>query len=250
MTDKNFINKKIYYVSNGFKICGILNKVNDSDEMAIICHARCSSKDSRATAHLSNALTNEKINNFRFDFVSCGESEGDFTDYSITCMINNLNDAIKEMKTKYGFNSFILIGCSMGARIISLVNHNDYDIKKLIFWYGAFNYPRKIFPSKNERIAKRNGYCTIEPNRKYAYNFFIDEKKYVAYKVLYKWDIPKLFIHGTRDSYVCYKSSIEISKKCKNSEVYLIQNADHGFHTEGSIEKAIEETIIFIKSNN
>ena len=98
MTSKNIINKKIYYISNGFRICGILNKVNDSDEIIVICHARGSSKDSRATTHLSDALTNEKINNFRFDFVSCGESEGDYTDYYVTNMINNLNDSLKEMK--------------------------------------------------------------------------------------------------------------------------------------------------------
>ena len=148
MNSKNIVNKKISYLSNGFKICGILNKVNDSDQIIVICHARGSSKDSRATTHLSDSLTNEKINNFRFDFVSCGESEGDFTDYSITNMINNLNDTLKEIKEKYGFNSFILIGCSIGARIISLVNNTDYDIKKLIFWYGAFNYPRKLLPGK------------------------------------------------------------------------------------------------------
>lgn len=249
MISKNIVNKKIYYLSNGFKICGILNKVNDSDEVIIICHARGSSKDSRATTHLSDALTNETINNFRFDFVSCGESEGDYTDYSVTNMINNLNDSLKEMK-KYGYNSFILIGCSIGARIISLVNNTDYDIKKLIFWYGAFNYPRKIFPSKNEIIAKRRGWCYIEPGKKYTYDYFLDEKKYVAYKILYNWNIPKLFIHGTSDPYVSFKSSIKISKKCDNSKLILIENADHGFHTEGSIEKAIEETVKFIKINN
>lgn len=249
MTSKNIINKKISYLSNGFKMCGILNKVNDSDEIIVICHARGSSKDSRATTHLSDALTNEKINNFRFDFLSCGESEGDYTDYSVTNMINNLNDSLKEMK-KYGYNSFILIGCSIGARIISLVNNTDYDIKKLIFWYGAFNYPRKLFPSKNEMIAKKYGYCNIESGRKYTYDYFLDEKKYVAYKVLYKWNIPKLFMHGTRDSYVSFKSSIKISKKCDNCKLVLIENADHGFHTDGSIEKAIEETIKFIKVNN
>ena len=35
-----------------------------------------------------------------------------------------------------------------------------------------------------------------------------------------------------------------------NSKLILIENADHGFHTEGSIEKAIEETVKFIKINN
>ena len=82
-----------YYTFDNKKICGIINIVNQNQEIAIICHARTSSKDSRPTTMLANCLTKEKINNFRFDFTSCGESDGDYNDYDndyyLSAIINN-----------------------------------------------------------------------------------------------------------------------------------------------------------------
>ena len=242
------MNEKLFYFSGKTKLCGILNKVNNTNELVIICHARTSSKDSRLTTLLANMLSKSNINSFRFDFIACGESSGNISDYTVTNMVNNLNDTLYKMKVDYGFKDFILIGCSMGARIISLVNYNQFNIKKIVLWYGALDYFRTIFnlPSKKEKIAKKQGYYCIEKGIKLSYNYFVDERKYFAYKNLYKWEVPKLFIHGTKDPYVNYKSSIKVSKKCKNSKLVLIQNADHGFHDENSMNLALKETINFI----
>ena len=90
------MNEKIFYFSKKIKLCGILNKVNKSDEIVIICHARTSSKDSRATTLLAEALSKSNINNFRFDFIACGESQGNISDYSVSNMVNNLNDTLKK----------------------------------------------------------------------------------------------------------------------------------------------------------
>ncbi len=240
--------EKLFYDSGKIKLCGILDKVNNTNELVVICHARSSSSHSRPTTLLASALSNANINNFRFDFVACGESSGDISDYSVTNMVNNLNDTLDKMKTDYGFENFILIGCSMGARIISLVDHKKFNIKKIVLWYGALDYFRKPFnlPSKKEKMAKKEGYYCIEKGIKLSYNYFVDERKYFAYKNLYKWNVPKLFIHGTNDPYVNYKSSLKVSKKCKNAKLVLIKNGDHGFHDEESMKLALKETLNFI----
>lgn len=240
---------KFYYPTfDGKKLCGILNSVNQNKEMIVICHARTSSKDSRPTTMLANYLTTEKINNFRFDFISCGESDGDYRDYTVSNMVLNLKDTLKLLKEK-GFEKFILIGCSMGGRIISLINEKDYDIKKLILWYPALDYGRGIFnlPGKKEKHAKKYGFYQIENGCKLSYEYFVDERKYRAYKALYNKNCLKLFIHGTADPYVSFVSSKKISNKCKNSKLILIENADHGFHNETHMKNALEETVKFIK---
>ena len=242
--------RKIFYKSNK-KICGLININNPSNKtIAIICHARYSSKNSNPTTQISLALNEYNFNNFRFDFVSCGESEGDYLDYTISNMVENLNDTLEMLKNKYDFENFILIGCSLGARVISLVDKEKYNILKLIFWYGAFDYKNRIFnlPGKKEKIALKNGYYTIEKGNKLSYEYFKDERKYVAYKKLYKWNIPKLFIHGNKDQFVNYKSSIAISKKCTNSKIRIINNGDHGFHSEICMKEAIKCTIDFINN--
>lgn len=138
--------QKLTYKSNNQNLVGILNKINDTDEIVVICHARTSSKDSRPTKRLSESMNEIGLNNFRFDFIACGESEGNNVDYNVSNMIQNLNDTLNYLKSE-GYNRFILVGCSMGARIVSLVNHEKFNIEKIILWYGAFDYGRYIKPT-------------------------------------------------------------------------------------------------------
>lgn len=243
------MNKKINYISNNMKVYGILNQVNDNKSIAVICHARTSNKDSNAPTSIANYLTENDYNNFRFDFVSSGESEGSYTDYIITNMVNNLNDTLRELHDKYGYESFTLIGCSLGAFIASLANLHDYKIEKYISWYGAFNSSKRLFnlPSKKEIKAKREGFYPIEKGWKLSYEYFIDIKQYLDYSQLKKSNIPKLFIHGTKDPYVNYKYSIKMNKECKNSKLVLIEGGDHGFHDKNNMKEALMNTINFIK---
>lgn len=243
--------EKVFYSTyNNLKLCGILNQVDKNDTIAVICHARTSSKDSRPTTKLSEVLTKNNINNFRFDFVSCGESEGEYKDYTVSNMIKNLQDTLDMLKDRYGFKSFVLIGCSMGGRIVSNVDLNSYDIRKIVLWYSAIDYGRGLFniPSRKERIAKKQGYYPIENRWKLSYEYFKDERKYTTYKRLQKIDIPLLFVHGTFDRYVSYKSSVNTSKKCKNAKLHLIDGADHGFHNDEHMKEALEVTLNFIKN--
>ena len=188
--------EKIYYSTfDNKKLCGILNVNNVSKKIVIICHARTSSKDSRPTTMLANYLSKEKLNNFRFDFISCGEADGEYNDYTVSNMVLNLKDTLNLLKGK-GFEKFILIGCSMGGRIISLINEKEFNIEKLVLWYPALDYGRGIFnfPSKREKIAKKLGFYQIEKGCKLSYEYFVDERKYKAYRNLYKSGCQKVKI--------------------------------------------------------
>ena len=242
-------NKFFYDTYNGLKLCGILSKINDSDKIAVICHPRTSSKDSNAVKTISSELSRNNINNFRFDFVSCGESDGEYDEYSVSHMIKNLEDTLDMLIKKYSFNSFILVGCSMGGRIVSLIDENKYNIKKIVLWYPALNLRKSIFnlPGKRERLAKKQGYYQIEKGVKLSYEYFEDERRYRADKHLYSIDIPLLFIHGTSDKFVPYTSSVKVSKKCKNAKLLLINGGDHGFHDDKCMKEAINKTLEFIK---
>lgn len=247
------IEKKIkYHTYNDLKLSGILNKVNNSDTIVVICHARTSSKDSRSTTKIAEKMTENNINNFRFDFIACGESEGEYNEYTVTNMIKNLEDTLTMLEKKYSFNTFILVGCSMGGRIVSNIDLSKHNIKKIILWYAAIDYGRGLFniPGKKELIAKRNGFYPIENGWKLSYEYFKDERNYTTYKKIQTINIPILFVHGTNDPYVTFKSSLYTSKKCKNTKLCLIDGADHGFHNEIHMNKALDETINFILNNS
>ena len=76
------------------------NNVTGSEEIVVICHARTSNKDSRPTRKIADYLSKNNINNFRFDFVGCGESNGDYKDYTVSNMINNLNGSLEMLMEK------------------------------------------------------------------------------------------------------------------------------------------------------
>ena len=74
--------KQITYNDNNITLSGLLNINNSDNTIAIICHARYSNKNSKPTTAIAKKLNENNINNLRFDFVACGESSGDYTDYT------------------------------------------------------------------------------------------------------------------------------------------------------------------------
>lgn len=244
--------KKVIYKDGHLNLYGLIN-INDerSKTIAVICHARNSSKSSKPTTRIAEALNNKLINNFRFDFISCGESDGGYWDYTISKMIKNLHTTLDMLHDDYGFEEFILIGCSLGGRLISLVDHKKYKIKKLVLWYPALgNRSILNLPGKKERIAKKKGTYPIEKGRLLTYEYFKDERKYRAYRKLYHWDIPKLFVQGDSDQYVSMKENQEICSKCPNSEMIIIEDGDHGFHKEKCMVEALKKTVDFIRDKS
>lgn len=242
----------VKYLSNGNELNGILSKVNDNDEVVIICHARLSHKDSRPTVRISDEFNKNDLNTFRFDFVYCGDSQGELSDYTVTNMVKNLEDTILMLKERYGYKNISLIGCSMGGRIVSLIDDKKYGVNNIILWYPALDYGRMgikgliNLPGKKELVAKKQGYYVMESGKKLSYEYFKDERNYLTYKHLEKKDIPLLFVHGTKDIHVPCESSIKISKLCKNSELFLVNGGDHGFHDDNSMIEAVNVTNSFL----
>ena len=117
-------------------MCGILNEISKDKCITIICHARSSHKDSRATCNISKYLTENNINNFRFDFTSDGESEGNELDVNDTKLCEDLESVIDFFKKK-DYKNFVLIGASLGGRIISLIDTDKNNVRKMIMWYPA-----------------------------------------------------------------------------------------------------------------
>ncbi len=147
---------------------------------------------------------------------------------------------------KYNYKNFILIGCSLGTRIISLVDYKKFNIIKLVLWYGALNYKVRLLPSKKEKIAKKQGYYKIENDNKLSYEYFKDEKRYNAFKKLKYWHIAKIFIHGDKDQFVNVNSSIIISKKTPNNKLVIIKDGNHVFHNEECLKEALKETCCIV----
>lgn len=246
------------YIKNkyGLKLCGILNEFDDNDTITVICHASGSHKDSRATFNIAKILNDNNINNFRFDFTSCGESEGRDQDMTMTKLYEDLESVLDYLLDE-GYNYFILIGTSLGGRIISLVDIKQYNVKKIILWYPAIFYrnklkllKNKIFRKKEEIIAIKNGFYLLHGKKKVSLEYLEQERKINFFNNIIKLNIPMLIIHGNNDSFVNYCNSVYIAKKHNNAKLIIIEGENHGFkNKDENLTYACNETVSFIKGS-
>lgn len=254
--------EKIFYDStDNIKLCGLLSKVNDTDNIVALCHGiRADKTERNSFSKLVELLQQNNINSFRFDFRGHGESTGN--DYEMTPLkeVEDLESTIKMLENN-SFNNIILLGASFGASIISLLDTDKYkSIKGLVSWYGCLDYFATIeddhfFSFKHMQIAKEKGYYEIVSKRtgksfKLGINLYEEIHKLVPYKSLITKNIPTLFVHGTKDRMIPHSLSEKVNALCKNSSLELIENGDHTFDNDpNTLLKACDITIKFIKKN-
>lgn len=244
--------EKIFYNStDNIKLCGILNHMADNKKIVILCHGFNSNKG-RSTGVLAEQLNKNSINTFRFDFRAQGESSGIDKEMTITGQIEDLESTMTLLKSK-GYEEFILYGGSFGGGIVSLLDYSKYtNIRALILWCSTLDYSKKgkesIFNDNDKKIAIKNGFVVTKNSKGEVFQIgkelYKETEKYIPYKNLEKTSIPILLVHGTKDEHVPYEISKDLSLKCKSAKLITIPNGSHSLKDS---EKAIIETIIFVK---
>lgn len=251
--------EKIYYGNSNNKLCGILTKSNITDKIVIMCHGIRGNKDEcGAFIKLSDELLKIGYSSFRFDFNGHGESYGLDKDVTITKEISDLEATVNMLQEK-GYREFILLGGSFGAGIVSLFSFNKYDnIKAIVLWYGCLDYDYarygNLFTEENRKEALLNGYYisrSINTGEEFRFGLelFDETYQYKPYERLKECNLPKLFVHGDKDSALPYELSERVSNNCANSTFKLIKGGEHTFmNSNESINEAIDVTIEFIKN--
>ena len=102
--------------SDGMMLSGRLDRPLGSEPRAYAIFAHCftCSKQTRAIAAVSRALTRRGIAVLRFDFTGLGASEGDFADTTFSSNVTDLIAASNELETRYAAPQ-ILVGHSFGG---------------------------------------------------------------------------------------------------------------------------------------
>ena len=251
---------KIYYeTTSNIKLCGIITESEIKDKIVIMCHGIRGNKDEcGAFTLLSKRLLENGYSSFRFDFNGHGESEGKDSDMTITKEIRDVESTINMLKEK-GYDEFVLLGGSFGAGIVSLFPFEKYDsIKAVVLWYGGLDYEYarfgNLFTEENMKQAEKDGYYisrSMNTGKEFRFGLelFKETYKYKPYENLIKCNLPKLFVHGDKDSVLPYELSEKVSKQCSNSIFQLIKNGEHTFmNSNDTIDSAIDVTIDFIKN--
>ena len=186
--------EKVYFDNrSGNKLCGILSK-GSGKTAVIVAHGHGSHKNSKTYIDLSKFFSEKNIPIFRFDFYGHGESEGNFSDFSIKEAVQDILSAINFLKSK-GYEKFILMGKSRGGISVLRASAISDDVIA-----AAMACPG----SRSENYEE-------------------------VYEIAEKIKIPCLIVHGTKDEIIPIENSRRISSVLENCTYVEIKDSDHNF---------------------
>ncbi len=233
--------EKIFFKSsNGLKLCGIISKPEVEQKLpcVILCHGYDTLKNNTTNKKLFKKLLENNIGSLRFDFRGHGESEGSMRTLTLTKTIDDLQSALKYVKSLNWIDQkrIGILGNSFSGVASTLVTSKNQEVKALVLLSAVSYYPevKKIQLGK-EGIQKwkKDGFMYLpgfERKVKMDYAFYEDSLKYRSYDFADRIRAAVLMVHDDRDKEVPIGQAKKLfnSLKCEK-KLEIIRGIGHGF---------------------
>ncbi|MFH1053031.1 MAG: alpha/beta fold hydrolase [Candidatus Woesearchaeota archaeon] len=108
--------KRYFQGSERNDICYVLSIPRNADSVVIFTHGFRSDKNSKIYRELQISLNKKGIGTLRYDSYGCGDSEGDFQDFTLGKAVDCLNSAVAFLRPQ-GDYRVGLLGSSLGGLI-------------------------------------------------------------------------------------------------------------------------------------
>lgn len=199
------------------------SKIEDQSRAVLFLHGFNSSKSDRFrfSFNLAQELSEVGIASLRIDFRGCGESDGNFTDMSITSQVEDAIAGLKWLKERY--EKIGIVGRSLGSGI-ALAAATQVKVDSLVLVSPVFDgFQWLQIPKKNgvhdirgiipgDQFVKEMGQLTVEP--------FLKQLS----------ETPILHIHAESDEILsAHHRESYLKNSSPNHQFQLIQNADHTY---------------------
>jgi uncharacterized OsmC-like protein/alpha/beta superfamily hydrolase len=198
---------------------------------ALFAHCFTCSKNTKAIAHISRALTREGIAVLRFDFTGLGESEGDFADTNFSSNVDDLVIAAEFLKSDYQAPK-IIIGHSLGgAAVIQAAGR--IPSSKAVVTIAAPADPRHLTHALGSALQtiQRHGEAevnlagrTIKIKKQ-----FLDDLQFIHLKeTLKNLNKALLILHSPVDETVAIENAAQIFQAARHPKSFVsLDKADH-----------------------
>ena len=253
--------KAIEFVRDGFVLRGtehLPNQISSSIPAIILFHGftaiRCEFVFS--FVRLAKRLETAGIAVYRFDFMGSGESDGDFSDMSVSTELEDAHAILNYVRSLEYIDSkrIGVLGMSMGGCVASLLaGLRPHDIQSLCLWAPAGFIPDMarngfLLGKQITEEIKESGYLpwgTLQVGMK----FFTQDINLHVYETAQKFEGSVLLVHGDKDLTVPIETSYEYLKYYNNrAQLITITGASHGFETLNYLALLFESTESFFKS--
>lgn len=249
--------------------------------LVIFCHGYKGYKDWGVFDKMKTTFLDEELFLVKFNFSHNGGSivePIDFPDLeafganNLTKELDDLNSVLDWLllqdayKNEFSRENITLIGHSRGGGIVTLKAAEDTRISRLVTWAAVSDYESRFPTGPVLESWKKEGVVYIENSRTKQqmphyiqfYNNFVENKERLSIRTAAKkLNIPHLIAHGTSDTTVSVLEAENLHSWSVKSELFLIENGDHGFGSKQpwveanlpeDFSSVLDKTIQFIKT--
>ena len=198
---------------------------------ALFAHCFTCTKNFKAIANISNALTQKGIAVMRFDFSGLGESEGDFSDTNFSSNVSDLVRAAQFLEQRYQAPK-LLIGHSFGGTAC-LQAAMEIPSVAAVVTIGSPAEPRHVeqhFVHVREEIEKQGEAELLLAGRPLRIKKqFIDDIGAVKIeKILSRLNRALLILHSPVDEVVSIENAGHLFKAARHPKSFVsLDSADH-----------------------
>jgi len=157
-----------------------------------------------------------------------------------------------------------LLGHSKGGSTAIIAAAQNKKFKSVATW-AAYKSIQERYTTPAFSLWKQNGVVHVENSRtqqkmplyyEIYEDYLANETQFNIEKACNKLQIPQLIVHGTEDATVIFQDALKLKAWNKNSELFLIPNANHvfgGMHPYNEhllpshAQLAVKETARFFK---
>lgn len=233
--------------SDGFRIHGVKNSVNDNADQAVfIVHGMAGHMYEYALKFAADYLQ-DNYDVYRFNFYSANKDARKLIDCDLSVHIADLQAMLDEYAPKY--KKIYIIGHSYGGVVIMNVNMPD-NAKCVSLWDPSFALDSF---GEWESVDAKGRKCYIMPM---AFDVLINEQmrediakitREYCLEAGEKFPLPIQVIHGTRDLFGRYEESYSSRGNAKNVREY-IEGAKHSFANLDHSKQLLEKTVAYFKA--
>ena len=215
------------------------------DRIVVIGHGVTGNKNRPALIALAEGLAASGISALRFSFSGNGESEGAFTESTITKEVADLGNIIDALSSY----TVCYVGHSMGGAVGVLRAAADERIQALVSLAGMVH--TKAFAAREfGDVTPDRGFMWDEPDCPLSQAYMDDMATIDSVaKHASQFAVPWLLVHGTEDDIVPIQDSHDILHRANEpTELLELPGVDHVFSGD-STAVMVEKVVAWIDQN-
>ena len=228
--------------ADGIRLSGWFIPNNNTKSAIIIMHGYPADKAN--LLGIAEFLAKD-FNVFLFDFRSFGQSEGKYTTVGYLEK-NDLLGAIEYLKKERNITKIGFYGFSLGGAVALMTNHQnvkaiitdsayaklEHMVKHMYSIFFIFKYPLAYLTKLYGILFLKINVADVNP---------VDNIKSIK--------VPILLIHAGKDSQIPVNEAYLLHTANKNSELWIVENAEHGMTHSINRERYEKRVVGFFKEN-